>query len=519
MKLRPWTFDKDKEVDLKWIGNAKIIDGQWCIRAGFEVDNRIEILEYPIAVLPLLKVGAFYKDGQRMESNTTGIIYDVKIPQLNQYKIVSALNACKEFGYYLYANPELMSQSVFEFVVEGKTYYLPQFEYIRAVFAVNKVITNAMMQPNGLEMLVKNSSLNNQRAYLELAEDIPNNIVKDENFIRYFAWLYFSPQNKVSFESIYMLLTLKQSNKEYLRLEVRLSDIFNTHIQFRGLQNDDKFLILQWLGSDMEGTTFTDIEVKHKAFKQRIAAPGKRKYRKSFKQDEVENILNDNHAERSKQDANQQEQEIQSTQFQFGKLAAVHKVFGDTQEVNQGDIYMSNIGQGGGIRKQQQIVGLDESIYGGTIQPIEFKTLEVTKDIRGQGLEKFIKIIQLLAQDTNVYQVAMNFVHLPLGRKFSFLPNGTRRICCLVYIQNKMNNKEFYVFEVATPDGKTLSTLIIEITNKTNKEFHISKIIKELVLNSGSWKTKELLKSSFKRLKHVKQDSYEWKIRLESNLQ
>ncbi len=411
-----------------------------------------------------------------------------------------------------------MSQSVFEFVEEGKTYYLPHFEYIRAAFAVNKVITNTVMQPNGLELLVKNSSLNSQRAYLELVDEIPNNIVKDENFIHYLAWLYFSPQVKASFESIYTLLALKRSKKEYLKLEVQLPDILNTHIRFRGIQKGDKFLILQWLGSDLEGTTFTDIEVKHKAFKNRIVAPGERKYRKSFKEDAVGIILNDDLTERSKQDANQQVQDIKSTQFQLGPPANIHKVYEGTQEVNQGDIYISNQGQGGGIQKQEQIVGLDESTYGGNIQPIDFKTLEVTKDIRGQGLEKFIKMIQMLVTYTHKYQVSMNFV-FPLGRKFSLLPNGTRRICCLVYIQYRMNNKEFYVFEVATPDGKTLSTLIVEFTNKTNKELHISKIIKGLVLNSGSWKTKELSKFSFKRLKHVNQDPYEWKIRLESNLQ
>lgn len=353
LKLRPWTFDKDKEIVLKWIGNAKITNGQWHIRAGFQDNNQIEILEFPIATLPLLKLGAFYRDGKIIESNTTGIIYDVKLPKLDQYKVVSSVDACKEVGYFLYANPELMSQSVFEFVEEGKTYYLPHFEYIRAVFAVNKVITNTVMQPNGLELLVKNSSLNSQRAYLELVDEIPKNIVKDENFIHYFAWLYFSPQVKTSFESIYTLLALKRSKKEYLKLEVQLPDILNTHIRFRGIQKGNKFLILQWLGSDLEGTTFTDIEVKHKAFKKRIAAPGERKYRKSFKENAVGNILNDDLTERSKQDANQQVQDIKSTQFQLGPPANIHKVYDGTQEVNQGDIYISNQGQGGGIQKQE----------------------------------------------------------------------------------------------------------------------------------------------------------------------
>lgn len=51
-----------------------------------------------------------------------------------------------------------------------------------------------------------------------------------------------------------------------------------------------------------------------------------------------------------------------------------------------------------------------------------------------------------------------------------------RRICCLVYIQDKVSNKEYYIFEVATLDGKTLTTLIVDFTYKVN---HVEKSIKE----------------------------------------
>lgn len=61
----------------------------------------------------------------------------------------------------------------------------------------------------------------------------------------------------------------------------------------------------------LEGTTFTDIEVKHKAFKERMSTAGIRKYRKSFKEDADENILNDDPTKCSKQDANQQVQNLQ----------------------------------------------------------------------------------------------------------------------------------------------------------------------------------------------------------------
>lgn len=514
LKLRPWIFDEDKEVVLKWIGNATIKNKQWYIRAGFQYNNQIEFLEFPIAALSLLKAGASYRNGQLLEHRAEGIVYDVTIPQLAQYKVITALEACKAVGYYLFAKPELISQSVFEFSVEGNTFYLPQFEFIRVVFAVNKVMSNAMMQPNGMELLVKSASTEKQTASLELMDDISNNVVKDDNFIRYFVWLYFSQGIKASFESVYTLLTQKKFNNEYLKLEAQLPAVLNTFIRFRGIEKDNKYLILQWLGSKMEGTTFTDIEVKHKAFKKRIAAPGNRKYRKSLKENDGEKVLNEDATQRSKQDSNQEVVDLTSTQLQFGQLAIVQRIYESEQEVNQGDIYISNQGQGGGIQKQEQVVGLDESILGETIQPIEFKTLEVTNDIKGQGLERFIKMIQIFQNEYSPYSVALNFVYLPMGRKFSFLANGNRRVAAIARITNKYTFKSSYIIDVSTVDNRSLSTLMIKNMFEGREENIIKKILRTLVYNSGSWNSDSLKSYEYARIKHISQSDKEWANRL-----
>lgn len=81
---------------------------------------------------------------------------------------------------------------------------------------------------------------------------------------------------------------------------------------------------------------------------------------------------------RSKQDANQQVGDTPSTQLQFENLANVHKTYESEQKVNHGNIYIFNKGQGGGVQKKERVVGLDESIFVGTIQPIDFKNLEDT---------------------------------------------------------------------------------------------------------------------------------------------
>ncbi|WP_433948075.1 Tn7-like element transposition protein TnsE [Bacillus tropicus] len=508
MKLRPWTFGNNL-VTLKWLGNINLKNNQWFIRVAFEYNSQIEMLEFPIAAMPLLKVGAKYQDGICLDTQRKGIVYDVKIQNLGQYRVVSALDACKKFGYYLHANKELMHQLAFEFLVEGKTYYLPQTEFVRAVFAINKIMANAMMRPNGLELLVNRAELNNNTASIDLVNEIPNGIARDKDFIRYFAWLYFNMDLKASFESIYTNIYEKLSKQQELKLEVNLPANPDVFIRFRGIEKDNNYLILEWLGSDMAEIPFTDIEVKHKAFKKQVTAPEKRKYRKSI-QDTGEKVLNENANNRSKQDANQLAIDLPATQLQFKSIPKVYQINSATEVVNQGDIYISNQGKGGGI-KVEQVVGLDESIYGGDIQPIEFKTLEVTNDIRGQGLEQFISMIQLLSRNKTDYEIFLNFVPLPYGRKFSFLPSGQRRVCALVTITKKLTNERFYIFEVGLPDKRALSTLVVKHPANFSAEQFVMELLKHLILNNGHWDLNLLIRVNYRRIKHYNRDSLRWK--------
>ncbi|CUB11617.1 hypothetical protein BN2127_JRS1_03403 [Bacillus cereus] len=513
MKLRPWTFGNNL-VTLKWLGDVNLKNNQWFIRVAFEYNSQIEILEFPIATMPLLKVGAKYRDGIYLDTQRKGIIYDVMIPKLNQCKVVSALDACKKFSYYLHANKELMHQLAFEFSVEDKTYYLPQTEFIRAVFAINKIMANAMMRPNGLELLVNRAELNNNTASIDLVNEIPNGIARDKDFIRYFAWFYFNMDLKTSFESIYTNIYGKLSKQQELKLEVNLPANPDVFIRFRGIEKDNNYLILEWFGSDMAETPFTDIEVKHKAFKKQVTAPEKRKYRKSI-QDTGEKVLNENANNRSKQDANQLVTDVSSTQLQFKSAPKVHKIYDSKQQVNQGDMYISNDGKGGGI-KSEQVVGLDESIYGGNIQPIDFKVLEVTGDIRGQGLDRFIKMIQLLAKKIAKYEVSMDFLYLPLGRKFSFIGESRRRIVCIARVLNKSSNRITYILEVATPDNKSLSTLLVYKYQDDEKE--IKALLKKLVFQGGSWSKDILLNIECDKVKHTNITTIDWKNKIVAKL-
>ncbi|WP_277679754.1 Tn7-like element transposition protein TnsE [Gracilibacillus dipsosauri] len=224
-----------------------------------------------------------------------------------------------------------------------------------------------------------------------------------------------------------------------------------------------------------------------------------------------EHVLNENNGERSREDANQPVIDIEPTQIAFRQSTIVNRIPKQEQNVNQGDEYISNSGRGGGIN--QSVVGLDESIFGGKITPIEFRSMEIADTYMNYGLDHFFAMIRYLAGYYKNLSVSVNFVYLPLGRKFSYLPDGRRRICAIVKVVNGI--KESFILEVAVPDNRSLSTLIVPSSVSTySSENHIKGLLNKLVLNSGSWSNSFLKNQVHHKVRHSNETARNWAQRI-----
>lgn len=179
--------------------------------------------------------------------------------------------------------------------------------------------------------------------------------------------------------------------------------------------------------------------------------------------------------------------------------------------MNQGDEYISNSDRGGGIK--QTVAGLDESIFGGKITPIEFKSMEIADTHMNYGLEQFIAMIKYLVSNNNHLSVSINFVYLPLGRKFSYLLDGRRRVCAIVKVNNGL--KESFILEVAVPDNRSLSTLIVPSSGSAYRnEIHIQELLTKLVFNSGSWGHSFLKNQQHNKVRHSNETTRNWAQRI-----
>lgn len=515
VKIRPWPFNQQQVVSLHWFGNVKQgKDQQWYLQAAFKESKKCQILELPIGAFPLLRLGQFYRDGLPLSTQKAGSYNQVMIEDLGKGKTIKAIDACKKFGYFLYKMPELIHQHVWSFSSNGITYYVSHAELIRALYVKYKLLANALLRPNGLDLLINNVHyLNSQTVFIELAHEIPSTIVTNE-FVHYMAWLYLNDEIKKSFCSVQTNTYSYAANQNVsygIPLEMAVPSIQNTRIAYRGIQQQNEVLILELSGIDNITLSVFQIQYSHKSIKRNVYTNAPKKTRISQKNGDTEYVLNEKNGKRSKEDTHQPVIEQEPTQFAFRHSVVIKRISKQAQKVNKGNAYISNKGRGGAT--QQQIVGVDESIFGGTVAPIEFQTLEIADSIANYGLDQFFSMIQYLSQLYPHLSVSVNVVYLPLGRKFSRLPDGRRRVCAVARIVNQ--GKVSYIIEVAVPDNRSISTLIIPSVGSLYKdELHIQKLLRNLVYSSGSWSNTFLQTVQHTKVKHLQETARKWAERL-----
>lgn len=139
--------------------------------------------------------------------------------------------------------------------------------------------------------------------------------------------------------------------------------------------------------------------------------------------------------------------------------------------------------------------------------------MEIADTHMNYGLDKFIAMIRYLAVNYSHLSVSINFVYLPLGRKFSYLLDGKRRVCAIAKVNNGL--KESFILEVAVPDNRSLSTLIVPSLGLAYRnEIHIQGLLTKLVLNSGSWSNSFLKNQVHNKIRHSNETAMNWAQRL-----
>lgn len=521
IKLKPWPFG-NRIVKLHWFGNVRLTSSKnWRITVAFEDSQQIELIQYPIGLLPILRIGQYYQYGQPLMSQKEGVIDVALVHDLTAGHTEQSLNVCRQFGYFLYGKAELINQNLWCFRSNGLDYYILHTELIRALFTKNKVLANALLRPKGLVYLLNRHHISGRYARFDFSRDIPATIISDD-FVQHFAWLYAILDIRNSFESIQTNVYSNATNANHKatyghRLELAVPKLFDSYWTFRGKRQGHHVFIYEVLSFTVDDLSFDQIDYSHASIKKRVYSNHSKKKqitRTSKKQTFEVDSKGENQA---KEDTNQSVVESEATQMTFQNRPDLRRIARYEQQINQGDTYVSRDGRGGALFITASV---DESMAGGSIQPIDFKTLDITYERDSFGLEDFYEMVKYLDEMYSQLKISMTLVHLPLGRKFSWLPDGRRRVCAVVRV-DRHGRKPVFILEIARPDQRSLSTLIVQFNDgkgRDDEEKSIHKLLHGLVFNSGSWRKEQLQRLSHAKLRHTNTFPNHWAERVYGKL-
>ncbi|MDC3424332.1 Tn7-like element transposition protein TnsE [Aquibacillus sp. 3ASR75-11] len=516
IKLKPWSFD-ERTVKLHWFGHIRLTSSNaWRITVAFEDQQKVALVDYPIGLLPILRIGQYYQNGRPLATQKDGMIYTVNIDNLSKGKTEQSLDICRQFGYFLYGKAELITQKMWSFYSNGVRYHIPQVELIRALYVKNKLLANVLLRPNGMEYLLNDSDISEKSASFHFSREIPASLINEE-FVQHFAWLYLVQDIKNSFESIQTNVYAKST--EYglsygQPLELIIPNLPNSNWTFRGKRIGNDIMIYELLSFTGAELPLDRIEYSHVSIKKRnyTDLPNKKQISSMGKEQNFE--IETNQDKHAKEDTHQPVVDQEATQMKFVNRPKIERIAKYEQEIHQGDTYITKEGRGGAITTSSSV---NESISGGQAQPVDFKTLEVTNEKDGYGLDQFFEMIKCFEEMYPELHITMSIVNLPIGRTFSWLPDGRRRICAVVSIRRK-GEKPIHILEIARPDQRSLSTLIVILNKKGNRkkeeEEQIQQLLAGLVFNSGNWRKYQLNKLSHVKLKHTSKSPEQWAERV-----
>lgn len=499
--LNPWRFRKNEEVELYWLCSPYYNDEHnWMVKAVFKRnDGSLKEIEYPWGNLQLLRYGCMYKNGRKLDDVKSCITQEVFVPETYIYEILNAFKMPKRL-YSMYENYEYGNQKVCHFYVKGMNYYIPCIEIVRSLLTPSKTLTNYIMRPHGLDMLIDNTEVIGNTLYINFNSDYPSRMVNDES-VYHFIWLKYNKLANNTWNSVYNDIFKTAAGASSIEpianmkkgtfLEVKPPINKDCRWVFSGIANGNSTLILELLGiQGLDMPPYDKVFYSHPSLfnPEPVDEPKTRRnaVKEREKPDEYE--LDDSE-ESSAKDTDQVAIDVPATMFGFNRKPKMIKNRKRTQKLRTGDTDEERLGIGEKMVGEENLVTTQDWALDGEIQPIEFKALEVVKEDPKRGLEKFFKVVGYIENHYRSFGLALTVVYLPFMNTFSVCPDGYRRTCAIVKVSHE-GQAPCYIIEIGRPDDWSVSTLFIRPIDTLDIEaFEIifKDILNQLVENNGHW--------------------------------
>jgi len=523
LRLRPWPFVKGETVELYWFCSPFLNkQGRWRLRVAFLTKNKeIEVLEYSWGILPFMQLGQKYVDGVPAGFSKTGVIGSLNIPNPSSGSICNGFEIPPNL-YYLHKDRRLGNEKLWNLKLDNIDYYIPCIELVRSLFATSKTLTNAVLRPHGLDLLIESSSVNSGKLSLGLSKDVPKAILNDA-MILHLSWLSQIKEARAAWDAVFNNLFKEalstnpfqppKALEETAIIVAKPPSIRGLNWIYRGIQRENSVLILELIGIKGLFVPFHEISYAHPSLKTAHKVNLPKKFG-GVRERLVEQSYDLTHPDKTvKSNRDEPSVDVPGVALSFIRTPYVKKRPIAVQTVSTGQGQLSSPGSGGVLESVNCEVGVDEPIHGGEYKPIEFNKLEILNSLTAAGFEEFAKVaanILMVVSDANA---SLNIVSLNTRKKFAICPNGQRRSCAVLFIEYP-NLWSCSVLEVYRPDNWSVSTLLVVHKQGTayfEIERSIKSLIKSLISGGGHWANDSLLESNrwIGKVKHIGSQSFQ----------
>lgn len=522
LKLRPWPFEENEEIELYWHGSPYLnSEGLWMIRCLFKSENDLfKEVAFPFGTLPHLRIGQFYKDGIISERTGKGKLIKIEVSSTTADTIVF----CKGFNFpkSLYAfdkrpAPVYGNLPLCKFEIRGNFYYIPCTEIIRSILAPYKAFANQLLRPDGLDNFIESFFVDGDRLEINLNEEYPITLLNDD-IVSYLAWLKFDNSTSESWSSVYNNLLLDTSEKNINAIGEPQNDIFirvmppmsdNSIWTFRGLSYKNHILILELIYRSNLNIPFKAIEYYHPRL-EKIETDNKPRYIKDPDKKPLggEDIELDNSGQGSEKRSNLNTVEQPPIWFGFRNKPRIYKKRSKTRNVHNGKTVI--IGERKDEGSDSNTGTTQDWVRGGKIPQIEFSILKMADISLSKGLEDFILVFNHIRTLHKDWNMSLSIVNLPPLKKFSYYEDGSLRTCAIICVE-RHGELPCYLLEVSRADRWSISTLIIkparsEVGKVEVAERLIQELLTSMVNHGGHWDTEQFRSKReyiFEAAKHV----------------
>lgn len=489
VKIKNWPFDKGEEVKLGWISEPYKRDNKWMIDAYFQGESGRRRLALDWASLHFLVKDKYYIDGDINNSKAHEDSYIEEI-NLNEFKV----NYSEKPWEIRYRKSMVNTKAKsFTFFKNKNLYVLPIYEVIRAILAPNRFLLNRIVEMDTLENYftydVEDDFLN-----IHFTGQYSRKLLKSEK-INQLAWIITNSEIFKMFNSVGEGLWSKG--------EIKLESLFNELRLIVRLEKKEKCIqIIEILGVKKKKINVGEINIYHPSLEESISSNETkiRKYIGKSNTGEVEIDSTASGASQAFDEVNTSMEHEYMRIPRINKLKTGRKVRRDKEDSGTKKYLIDN----GALRTLADEGGQD------IIKGLEFSSIEKVS-VKGE-LEEFIEMLRLLEKEATIARVDIIVGDLPGDRTFSKLNDGITKRRYAIGKVTMIDGKECSLIEIER-EYKALSMLILKGENLVNWKSICSKILLELVNESGSWSNYILNKIEDKgilvlRKKHTKRNRY-----------